>query len=147
MELLPIAIQYAPYALMFLELPENNRSIEGKELDTLSAQINVFAQSIEKDSLVDTLSKEWKGKKQFVTALHLNSPEKIQKIQTWLSENRAKFQVKYFIVNFETENSVEYKKLHNFIKQQQIAFLADGPIQDIKMQKESFPEGIKILLQ
>ena len=150
MELLPLAIKYAPYALMFLELPQENPSLENKEFQNFSSQVSFMAQSIENHSLFNSLSKEWNEKKQnlqFVAAFYLDSQEKVQKIQNWLIENGTKYQARYCIVGFERESPIEYQKIHNLLQEQKIAFFADGPLSELRTEKESFRKTIEVFLK
>lgn len=143
MELLPLAIKYAPYALMFLELPQENIPLENKEFQNFSSQVSIVAQSLEKHSLFASLSSEWSEKKKnlhFVAALHLDTEEKVQKIQNWLIENGAKYQVRYCIVGFDKESAIEYRNIHHLLQEQKIAFFADGPLSGLKTQEEALSD-------
>lgn len=132
-ELLPLAIKYAPYALMFLEVPENMDSLPELRSEDFQNQVQKLAgENSSLPPLLPALTQEMrreKGKLHRLVAIHLTSMEKVEKVQQWMIENGKKFQIRYAIVGYDSQNAFENAQIRTLLEgQRTIAVLADGPL-------------------
>jgi len=134
-ELLPLAIKYAPYALMFLEEPDAD-SPAYADVQQFKEQIALLAQenSLQLPDFYNTLTQEAnqrKGKLQYVVALHLENAEKVEQIQNWLMQHEQQFRITYYITAYDTSHPEQFQQTAAYITNCSIPFIADGPLSSI----------------
>ena len=143
-ELLPLAIKYAPYALMFIEAPESDidSQQDSKKFYAQFAQIVKDPARIPSMScmIAEELKKNSSGKK-IILAIHLSSWEKVEQVQMWLRQNEGKFKIRYCIANcdFETEKDSRIKEKW---QNSNVAFWVDGPARDFLPQNLEVAQSI-----
>jgi hypothetical protein len=129
-ELLPIAIKYAPYALMFLEAPEvapatqvagetplgNN---EGK-VDPTTAMPYVLTQQIHQ------------GKTWCVLAFSIESQQEFARWQACVAQARQHFQLRCFVAHCDMSTSFDRQQIQAFlVKHPEVTFYINGPLRQL----------------
>ncbi len=131
-ELLPLAIKYAPYALMFLETPDDN--IRLATIDGFNKEIEILSRdpSLKLSELTTEFPYQISQKKnlQYVIALHLDSLQKVEKIQKWLL-TQQQYNISYIITAHNTNMPENLKNISNLVKNSNFIFLADGPLKEL----------------
>ena len=130
--MLPLAIKYAPYALMFLEAPENGAS----DVQSLYEQFE-YAQKRPLDAIpaLDAILKKEiveKNKRYTIVAVHLDSYEKAQQIQKWLTANGQTYKIRHFIATHDVTDPGASQKIAHLLGQRKTSiFIADGPLETL----------------
>lgn len=136
-ELLPLAIKYAPYALMFLEEQDPNNPIYA-DSNQFQQHILTLAESptptLQLDSIPNGLCNELpqrKNKLRYVVAIHLSDLDKVERIQSWLASQNSQFRISYLITAYDQSNLQESQTIAELISQNSLTFFADGPLSNL----------------
>lgn len=142
-DLLPLAIKYAPYALMFLEAPDQKAIASSREIDDRLA-IALLDKGNTLPSVPEILMREMNlraNQHVQVVGLYLQSPQEVEKLQKWLSQYREKIPVKIAIGFCDFSNDIHYRQMQKcLVGQKNITFWANGPL-DIMSSKEASGSG------
>lgn len=128
-EILPSLIQYAPYALLFVEASDSVHS----DLATKQFEKDLQEWSIRDKSIDDSISSllttkvQQQNKLQFVIAVHLDSEEKLNQIYQWIAEKQNMYKITAMVATYSL---VDDEQLANILNQhnKRFTFIADGSI-------------------
>lgn len=133
-ELIPLAIKYAPYALMFLEEQDLQNPIytdANQFQQNISPLAHSFEPTLQLESIATALENEvpqHQGKLRYVVAIHLNDTAKVERIQNWLLSQNKKFKVTYRIAAYNENDLQESQNIAQFVAKNSMLFFADGPL-------------------
>lgn len=128
-EILPSLIQYAPYALLFVEASDSVHA----DLATTQFAKDLQEWSTRDQSIDDSISTllttkvQQKNKLQFVIAVRLDSEEKLTKIYQWIEEKQSMYKITAMVATY---SMLDDQQLANILQQnkKQFTFIADGSI-------------------
>lgn len=127
-DLIPVAIQYAPYALMFLEAPDEKIDEQDKQLLVDIKQLKVKNKQF--PSVIHSLKKQRKDSKlKIIVALQIRNKEDIKKFQLLYKKYKAKFKISCRMTKLNTANITEYQRINSFLaRNKDVVFLGSGSL-------------------
>ena len=137
-ELLPLAIKYAPYALMFIEAPDEKLKDPNIQF---CAEFDKITNSNKNETylyqqIASNLRKN-SGKKLIVVAIHIDSNEKIDMIKKWVEKNKNTYNISIDVVNHDISNNDHYKKIEKIISiKKNIIFIADSHLSELSYKQD-----------
>lgn len=125
-ELLPIAIKYAPYALMFLEAPSGKDTTETAGVSENDASGAPMPGAMEPlpQLLERAVARKTSG---CVFALYLETENLERVIQNWQREH-PQYKVHYAVTYCDFSSDIHYRQVQNILEEHRIEFLATGPL-------------------
>lgn len=145
-ELLPIAIKYAPYALMFLEAPADRPQEQTILLaEEMEVQLlHSFREGAQLRSIDEILQHKLQPhKKYYILAIHLQTVDDLQKLQTWMQKTQKQFHIEYHAAICDLSTPASIQNLHNILgNAPNVAFLATGPLHTIHAMPQNFDKKV-----
>lgn len=128
-ELLPIAIKYAPYALMFLEAPGESQD---RDLAlTSETDRSPIDKALPLPHVLEKFLANGTGKEMHIVAIHLKSKDTEAEIQKW-AKGQTKFRVLYVATFCNLSDGVHYRQIQTvLLNYPQITFVATGPLEHL----------------
>lgn len=126
-EILPSLIQYAPYALLFVEATDSVHP----DLATKQFEKDLQEWSIRDKNIDDSISSllttkvQQQNKLQFVVAVRLDSEEKLSQVYQWIAEKQNIYKITAMVATYSIVDDEQLANILNRSKKQ-FTFIADG---------------------
>lgn len=126
-EILPSLIQYAPYALLFVEATDSVHS----DLATIQFEKDLKEWSNRDKSIDDSISSllttkvQQQNKLQFVIAVHLDNEEKLSQVYQWIADKQNMYKITAMVATYSLLDDEQLANILNKNKKQ-FTFIADG---------------------
>jgi hypothetical protein len=136
-ELLPIAIKYAPYALMFLEAPEVAPETEVASTPEVLHRLVSEKAQITLSSFPETLQQDIQnrnGKPGYIFALFVQSEKDWSRVQSWVAQHKGSLRLRCVPVFCDVSNEFQSQQIQAILAQSpNIAFYATGPLHKLSL--------------